>query len=85
MLIDSTLSPDRGSRDEVARHIVPSRRGGCPDSDGVAVFEHACKLGLEGIVSKRRDMRYRSGRSKAWLKIRNSKSPAMLRVEDWTF
>ena len=55
------------------------------DSDGVAVFEHACKLGLEGIVSKRRDMRYRSGRSKAWLKIRNSKSPAMLRVQDWTF
>jgi ATP-dependent DNA ligase len=54
------------------------------DGDGAAVFMHACKLGLEGIVSKRRDMRYRSGRSKSWLKIKNPKSPAMLRVEDWT-
>jgi bifunctional non-homologous end joining protein LigD len=55
------------------------------DGDGAAVFKHACKLGLEGIVSKRREMRYRSGRSKAWLKIKNPKSPAMLRVEDGTF
>jgi bifunctional non-homologous end joining protein LigD len=31
--------------------------------DGPIVFQHACKLGLEGIVSKRRDMPYRSGRS----------------------
>jgi hypothetical protein len=37
--------------------------------DGRTVFEHACKLGLEGIVSKRRDM-YRRGRSRAWLKIK---------------
>jgi hypothetical protein len=31
---------------------------------------HACKLGLEGIVSKRKDSAYRSGRSPDWLKIR---------------
>jgi bifunctional non-homologous end joining protein LigD len=31
--------------------------------DGQLVFAHACKLGLEGIVSKRKDSRYRSGRS----------------------
>ena len=31
----------------------------------------ACALGLEGIVSKRRDARYRSGRSLTWLKIKN--------------
>ena len=30
---------------------------------GAAIFRHACALGLEGIVSKRRDARYRSGRS----------------------
>jgi hypothetical protein len=30
-------------------------------------------------LSKRRDMRYRSGRSKTWLKVKNPKSPAMLR------
>ena len=31
------------------------------------VFRHACKLGLEGIVSKRKDFAYRSGRSPDWL------------------
>jgi len=34
-------------------------------SDGALIFKHACKLGLEGIVSKRRDMGYRSGRVKS--------------------
>ncbi len=32
-------------------------------SNGAAVFQHACKLGAEGIVSKRLGSRYRSGRS----------------------
>jgi len=36
--------------------------------DGDAVFRHACKMGLEGIVSKRKDSPYRSGRSPDWLK-----------------
>jgi hypothetical protein len=31
--------------------------------DGAAVFQHACRMGLEGIVSKRKDSLYRSGRS----------------------
>jgi bifunctional non-homologous end joining protein LigD len=30
---------------------------------GDVVFRHACKMGLEGIVSKRLGSRYRSGRS----------------------
>jgi len=54
------------------------------DGDGAIVFEHACKLGLEGIVSKRRDLPYASGRSKSWLKIKNPASPAMLRLEEET-
>ena len=33
--------------------------------DGAAIFQHACDQGLEGIVSKRRDMAYRSGRVKS--------------------
>src|SRR5262249_40233159 len=33
------------------------------EGDGPTVFAHACKLGLEGIVSKRKDSTYRSGRS----------------------
>jgi bifunctional non-homologous end joining protein LigD len=32
------------------------------------MFEHACRLGLEGIVSKRRDLPYRPGRGEHWLK-----------------
>ena len=49
------------------------------------VFEHACKLGLEGIVSKRRDSCYRSGRSADWIKSKNPKAPAVKREaeEDW--
>ncbi len=38
---------------------------------GETVFRHACKLGLEGIVSKRKDSTYRSGRSPDWLKMKN--------------
>ncbi len=50
------------------------------DLDGATVFAAACKMGLEGIVSKRRDFPYRSGRSKGWIKVKNPASPAMLRV-----
>jgi bifunctional non-homologous end joining protein LigD len=48
--------------------------------DGSTVFEHVCRLGLEGVVSKRRDKPYRHGRSRTWLKIENLASPAMQRV-----
>jgi bifunctional non-homologous end joining protein LigD len=39
--------------------------------DGVAIFRHACGVGLEGIVSKRIASRYVSGRTRAWLKTKN--------------
>jgi bifunctional non-homologous end joining protein LigD len=42
--------------------------------DGEAVYRHACKLKLEGIVSKRRDSPYRSGRQETWLKLKCTKS-----------
>ena len=53
--------------------------------DGPTVFAHACKLGLEGIVSKRKDSPYRSGRSPHWLKMKNPAAPAGKREaeEDW--
>ena len=35
--------------------------------DGPTIYAHACKLGLEGIVSKRVGSRYRSGKCKAWI------------------
>jgi bifunctional non-homologous end joining protein LigD len=33
------------------------------------MFKHACKMGLEGIVSKIRDSRYSSGRGNDWVKV----------------
>ena len=53
--------------------------------DGALVFAHACKMGLEGIVSKRLGSRYRSGRSPDWLKFKNPAAPAVKREaeEDW--
>jgi bifunctional non-homologous end joining protein LigD len=47
--------------------------------DGATVFPHACKLGLEGIVSKRLTAPYRAGLSRDWIKIKNPDSPAMVR------
>ncbi len=53
--------------------------------DGEVVFYHACKLGLEGIVSKRKDSTYRSGRSPDWLKMKNLACEAVKREAevDW--
>ncbi|MFY9898331.1 MAG: hypothetical protein WAK67_11115, partial [Xanthobacteraceae bacterium] len=48
------------------------------EGDGDIVFQHACKLGCEGIVSKRLGSLYRSGRSRHWLKIKNPKAPAVI-------
>jgi ATP-dependent DNA ligase len=39
--------------------------------EGTVVFQHACKMGLEGIVSKRLGSIYRSGRSPDWLKFKS--------------
>jgi ATP-dependent DNA ligase len=47
--------------------------------DGTTVFEQACSLGLEGIVSKRKNSRYISGRSPYWLKMKNPTSEAVRR------
>jgi ATP-dependent DNA ligase len=55
------------------------------EGDGDIVFQHACKLGCEGIVSKRLGSPYRSGRSVHWVKVKNPKAPAVTREaeEDW--
>ena len=47
---------------------------------GPDLFRQACKFGLEGLVSKRRDRPYRGGRSPDWIKVKNRKHPAMGRV-----
>jgi bifunctional non-homologous end joining protein LigD len=43
------------------------------------IFQGVCRMGLEGVVSKRLSSPYRSGRSTDWLKIKNPDSPAMVR------
>ncbi|MGA9513283.1 MAG: hypothetical protein WBV51_06895 [Pseudolabrys sp.] len=55
------------------------------EGHGDRIFEAVCKLGLEGIVSKKLDSPYNSGPSRAWLKVKNPKSPAATRVTDGTF
>ena len=49
---------------------------------GPAMFESACKLGLEGVVSKRRDRQYRAGRCPHWVKIKNPDHVSVQRVMD---
>ena len=55
------------------------------DVEGPVLFHHACKLGCEGIVSKRLGSPYRFGRSNDWIKIKNPASPAVKREaeEEW--
>ena len=55
------------------------------EGDGADIFQAACRLGHEGIVAKRKDLPYESGRSKRWLKIKNPSSPAAKRIEDGAF
>jgi bifunctional non-homologous end joining protein LigD len=38
------------------------------DEDGEMVLRHACRLSLEGVVSKRTGAKYRSGRGRDWIK-----------------
>ena len=53
------LSSNRHPSLRYSDHVIGS---------GQSMFEHACRLGLEGIVSKRRNAPYRSGRHGEWAK-----------------
>jgi bifunctional non-homologous end joining protein LigD len=44
------------------------------------MFKAICKVGLEGIVSKKLDAPYKSGPLRAWLKVKNPKVPAATRA-----
>jgi bifunctional non-homologous end joining protein LigD len=57
------LLEDTGDGIRLCEHIE--------DVDGAVVFRQACVMGLEGIVAKRRDSRYRSGRTREWIKVKN--------------
>jgi bifunctional non-homologous end joining protein LigD len=55
------------------------------DGDGALIYQHACALGCEGIVSKRLGTPYRAGRTDQWLKMKNPEAPAVRRERevDW--
>ena len=78
---DMRREPIEVRRAELARLLRRSAIGlefneHIDDEDTARVFEHACRLGFEGIVSKRRGSRYQSGRSYDWLKLKNPNAPA---------
>jgi bifunctional non-homologous end joining protein LigD len=73
---DLRLDPLHARKDTLATVLMRAAPGlrlieHMEEEDGPLVFQHACKLGLEGIVSKHRDSRYHSGRSRHWVKSKN--------------
>ena len=77
-------------RKAALRKVLRRAKGGIQyvehvEGDGAGMFEAVCKLGLEGIISKRLDAPYRSGLSKSWIKIKNPKAPAATRIIEGTF
>jgi bifunctional non-homologous end joining protein LigD len=79
-----------GERKEALRRLLTRSRDGIQyvehaEGRGDKLFEAVCKLGLEGIVSKRLTSPYRSGPSRAWIKVRNPKASAATRIIDGTF
>ena len=61
------LAPLVGEADAPRLRYSDHMRG-----DGGAMMRHACRLGLEGLVSKRSDAPYSSGRTDSWLKVKCS-------------
>jgi bifunctional non-homologous end joining protein LigD len=64
-------------RKALLRSIMARLSGNSPlrysehtDEDAATMLRHACRMGLEGVVSKRKDLPYRSGRGDHWLKIK---------------
>jgi len=48
---------------------------------GPELFE-ACRMGLEGLVSKHRERGYRGGRCDHWVKVKNRRHSAFERVQN---
>ncbi len=63
-------------RKEALERLCRSLAAGSPvrysqhmdDGDSRTIFAHACQMGLEGLISKRADAPYRSGRTRSWIK-----------------
>ena len=73
-------------RKNALRRLLRSDRAGLLisrpiDAAADIAFQHVCRLGLEGIVSKKLGSTYESGRSSLWLKTLNPNAPAIQRLE----
>jgi len=71
--VDVTLAPLAGRKELLRAILAKSRSQRLRYSahlagDGAAVLKEACGLGLEGVISKRADLSYRSGRNADWVK-----------------
>jgi bifunctional non-homologous end joining protein LigD len=72
-------------RKAALRKLLNRTKGGIQyvehvEGDGAEMFAAACKLGLEGIVSKKITAPYKSGPSRTWIKVKNPKAAAATRV-----
>jgi len=59
--LDTLLDGAKGGALRYSGHVV---------GEGTKMFAHACKQGLEGIISKQASARYTAGREKSWLKVK---------------
>lgn len=61
--LEALISPIAGGRSQIqlSEHV---------EGDGAALYAHACRMGVEGVVSKRADARYVQERTENWLKIK---------------
>ena len=75
---DLRAQPLRARKEALARLLKQAPKGGALRfseslvDHGSVLLKHACKLGLEGIVSKLADAPYHSGRGRDWLKTKCS-------------
>jgi len=75
-------------RKKVLRSVLPSGEGMVRYSDhvqgeGPTFFAEACRLGLEGIVSKRADSAYRGARGRDWVKVKCAQRQEVV-IGGWT-
>lgn len=73
-LLEDSLNGPKGDKDGAIRLSETF------DTEPAVLLEHVCRLGLEGIVGKRLDRPYRSGRTGDWVKIKCVQSEAFFIV-----
>jgi bifunctional non-homologous end joining protein LigD len=81
---DMRREPFEQRKQVLEKLLQNSRPGICYskhlEGDGEKIFAYACRVGLEGIVSKQRDAPYRGGRVKSWVVVKNPNAPGIRRI-----